>query len=291
VSLSRGAHSAGFLAPHDHACLFYRSEQDRCEALTAYALQSFARRARLVYAAGLPSRAAFVAHLSSAGIDVQRRREAGQLRLLSIDESYLANGALDPGAVVDLVRAEARAATREGWAGLAVAGDLGWLQENGCDGGSLVDYERQVHEIFAGTPATALCLYDHELLERETSSQLADVHPLCLRGGPSRGGVDWPLCLVERGHDGGLRLTGEVDLSNGDSVMRSMTAELRRRDTLVLDVSALSYIDVPTLERIWGLADQVAIRGGKLALLRPYGGVLRTLQLLGFEGLICEEDR
>jgi anti-anti-sigma factor len=80
----------------------------------------------------------------------------------------------------------------------------------------------------------------------------------------------------------GLRLTGELDLSTTETLLKAVEEPLASGEgDLLLDLSDLTFMDSSGLRVVIGLASQLEGRGGKLVLKSPGPMVLRLFDLTG----------
>jgi anti-anti-sigma factor len=92
------------------------------------------------------------------------------------------------------------------------------------------------------------------------------------------------LCeLTYRWHEDVLvaRLEGEIDMSNADQLREALTIQMTNRARgLVLELSALTYIDSAGIHVAYDLRDDLSRRGQTLRLVVPDGSVVdETLRL------------
>ena len=82
------------------------------------------------------------------------------------------------------------------------------------------------------------------------------------------------------GDERALRLIGELDLSTVDEFIGRIEDRLREgRDDLVLDASALAFIDSTGVKALVDIARRLGA-GRELVLMRPSSSASRTLDLL-----------
>lgn len=91
---------------------------------------------------------------------------------------------------------------------------------------------------------------------------------------------------VQISHDRGwpvARLVGAVDLSNVDDLAQRLEAAVTNRcPGLVVDLSAVTYLDSTGLRLVYRLARQLGDRQQRLRLVVPPGSrITRVLQLAG----------
>lgn len=86
-------------------------------------------------------------------------------------------------------------------------------------------------------------------------------------------------------------LSGEVDLSNAAEVERAITEAVPNSARgLVLDLSALSYIDSSGVRLVVSLAGSLRWRRQELVIVAPEGSSCRrVLTLAGIEGSVAVE--
>ena len=79
------------------------------------------------------------------------------------------------------------------------------------------------------------------------------------------------------------RLSGELDLSNSRSMEAAIAAATpNQAETMVLDVSALEYIDSAGIRLIYQLRERLAVRGQDLRLvIPPQSAAADALRLAG----------
>lgn len=195
----------------DHACCTYCGPVDQQGLVRRFARDVLEDGMRLLCLVHDNTADDVLERLAEARVDVSGRLAAGQLQLGSAAELYLADGRFDPDRQVGRVAARADAAVADGWAGLAVAAEMGWALDTRTDPELLVTYERRVGRIFGGTIA-ALCQYDALAFPDPLRRRIADAHPLAITTGPAgtvttRG----PAKVAEMTGIDGLQLAGEID--------------------------------------------------------------------------------
>ncbi len=92
----------------------------------------------------------------------------------------------------------------------------------------------------------------------------------------------------DHGHAVVARVTGEIDLSNAEDMGEAIALEMRHDSaTLVLDLSAVDYVDSAGIRLIYQLRQKLQARGQALRLVIPAGSpTSETLRLAGVESSI-----
>jgi anti-sigma B factor antagonist len=93
------------------------------------------------------------------------------------------------------------------------------------------------------------------------------------------------LQLSEHGHAVIARLTGEIDLSNAESIAAAIAAAVSNQAAaVVLDLSEVDYLDSAGIELIYRLRAKLAARGQALRLVIPSTSPANeALRLAGIE--------
>lgn len=142
-------------------------------------------------------------------------------------------------------------AVQDGRTGLRLVADLGTpathLDEPAGDAGvagvaRFVAWEDRLSRLALDSPVTAVCLYDRGTLDRDTLWRLVPGHAVTLTAAG-----DWSARLgIRRLPGGGLRLTGEADLTNREALRSALDALHDSPPTTgaaVIDVTALTFAD------------------------------------------------
>jgi anti-anti-sigma factor len=99
-----------------------------------------------------------------------------------------------------------------------------------------------------------------------------------------------PQLLVTIEQDGSgvvLRLTGEVDVSNADSLREIINDTLDRGpQSLVMDLAALTFADCGSLSVLAPAHDRLAAQGGELVILNAQPIIRRLLAITGLDAYV-----
>lgn len=181
-------------------------------------------------------------HDSDAGMDNGEAMANGQLMVRPTHESVLSVLGSDPATVVDGLRRAVDDALDEGWNGFRVVGDLGWATRGPACVPHLLDFEVRVGEVLAHSPAAALCQYDRYRFDADAMATLAEAHAAVV--GAVATMRDNGLSCIPLTHPApGLRLVGEVDLSNHEMLTAALNTALAGTADLHLELSELEFID------------------------------------------------
>lgn len=265
----------GRLLPGDHLCVTFSCDAERDEVVGAFIWHGLARGEKVLYLADDVATPAVLARLRRGGIaDPDRFLSQGQLTL---------SAALTPERVLWPLSAQVDRALAEGYPALRVTIEHGisdgWA---GAVDGSLIEYEAQVDLVCGGGKATAICQYDHRLLDEGALSAVLEAH----RGQAVRDPeyddgvfVATPTCCPL-----GVRFVGQLDLSSRAGAARALAAAIHRAgpyEDVHVDLSGLVFADVAGLRLFADTAEQ--LQGRALVLVAPQPLVTEMLARLGWD--------
>jgi anti-anti-sigma regulatory factor len=157
-----------------------------------------------------------------------------------------------------------------GYQALSVAGEMTWTRRAGFTPEDLLEYEARVNHFFGDPRVTGLCLYDRREFAKDLLDRIGAVHP-----GPL-------LRFTLGGWGAHVRLTGELDASNGAS-LPSILELLADADAVVmLDASELNFVDAAGAGHIVGFA---AARPHRHTVVRCARAVRQALRLVGADAV------
>ena len=202
------------------------------------------------------------AELRDRGVDV-----------LSPEAVYLSDGVFDIDRCIEASRAFIEQSVAEGYAAVRLASDAQAVLDVVDDIGALLAYERRVDALCHTVPVSGICFYDRATFGPALSSFVA-AHP--------HGAGDAQLvgsCDVGR-----VQFTGDVDLSNIDLFEALLTAATVGADDVVVDLSALSFIDVVGATTLVTVSRGLAPRG-RMKVVSPPALLVRMLETMGATNL------
>ena len=93
-----------------------------------------------------------------------------------------------------------------------------------------------------------------------------------------------PLRIMKSDHEAGLRLVGELDVSNVADLAEAIRAEVDRGGDVVLELGGLAFMDSSGIQLLIRTSRELEGRG-QLTLVSPGELVRRTLELVPVERL------
>ncbi|MEU7874000.1 MEDS domain-containing protein [Dactylosporangium sp. NPDC049140] len=157
-----------------------------------------------------------------------------------------------------------------GWPAVAVAGQMTWTDRPAWTPTDLFAYEHEVNRFFGDPRVTGLCLYDRRRFGKELLARIGAVHP-----GPL-------LAFTLGGWGAHLRLTGELDASNAESLPSILELVAGADSVVMLDASDLDFVDAAGAGHIVRFA---ASRPHRHTVVRCGRAVRQALQLVGAESV------
>ncbi|MBG0561514.1 MEDS domain-containing protein [Actinoplanes aureus] len=263
----------------DHACVVFEDDETRTRTLAAYIQAGLRRRHRILYFGGEPGEVE--AALAGQGTDPRSALAAGQLRMATVESTYLAAGHFDPLASIEGWRAASAEALAAGYRGLRAVGDMSWGATAVPGADQLPWYEANVNRVFADGYAMGLCLYDRRLFSDADLRRVCWAHPVTVDDDTDPQAVPL-LRAVRTTRPAGIRFEGEADLSNRQA-MRAILDHLVEDmpgtgEPLVVDISGLRFVDGATIRMLIDAAARAADR------LRVVGCSPHMQRLLAFNG-------
>jgi len=171
---------------HYHACVFSHSRDEEYELLGPYVREGLEWGEKAVHITDPDLRQDHCDRLTRAGIDTAAYRGAGQLEVLTWQESYLRDRIFNPREMLDLIQAALHASEAEGYPRTRMIGHMEWALEDHPGAHRLLEYEALVNDVLARHRAPAVCVYD---LNKFSGAVIADVlrtHPMVLLSGRLR---------------------------------------------------------------------------------------------------------
>ncbi|MFI1992266.1 MEDS domain-containing protein [Actinoplanes sp. NPDC020271] len=236
-----GASLLDRLGPGDHACLVYDDEPLWARSVTSFIRAGLLRHHRVLYCGQDADRLPSV--LAGHGVDVAAALRSGQLTMAGVEAAYLSDGVFDPEASLAAWEEEVETARAAGYHGMRGIGDMSWAR-HGVAMDQLSWYEAQVNRICVDGYTTGVCLYDRRLFGEPELRRVTRTHPATITRHTDPARI--PLLRGVRTGELGLRLSGEVDLSNRQALramVEHLVAGAPSRVPVTLDVSDLRFAD------------------------------------------------
>ncbi|MFI6596690.1 MEDS domain-containing protein [Nonomuraea sp. NPDC050536] len=255
----------------DHVCLPYGDQRERIDATRDFAGNGLRRRAKVMIITHTDTPEATRAWLGFAEAEA-----AGRLEILASADTHFVDGRLDPGRVLGGLAAAGERARKHGHAGLYLLVDASWGLP---DAAGQVRLEAATNALFAQGWLAAVCQYDRTLFCGADLDRAASAHPIS----PDQAMLRFTgTCLPA-----GLRISGEVDLSNRAafaSILATLEGEAAQ---VVIDATGLDYMDAGAARL---LAATAVARGERGTVITCQEAVARLLHLVRADEVITVRD-
>jgi hypothetical protein len=172
----------GMKLDSSHLCTFYQTEKQRSTSLNAFVLQALKHQEKLILIADPLNAKANLIHLERVGIDLQPYVAEGQLRVLTVHQTFLRQGAFDPSKMIAWLQNETCRARAEGYRALRIAAEMTWVLLGATSSERLIDYETGLNEALHGGECRVLCQYDGQRFFPAVLQQVLAAHPTVLVG-------------------------------------------------------------------------------------------------------------
>ena len=272
----------GWLEPGTHLCAFPRDERQMTRIATTFVDQGLSTGDQLLYVASDEQADALVAMLP-AHVHAREALATGQLRISSFAEAYGTERPSDLGTVAEGFRAAAADSRKQGFPGLRVAARMDLLEHLLGSRDDVIEWERMSTGLQHEIGVSSVCLYSRGGLDDHHAARLAAEHE-----GFSPEIAETPMAsFLAVDEPWGMRVSGEIDISNGELLQRLLLSRAAVVPTLHLDLEGLTFADVGTLSRLRSVAAGLP-ETGSLTLEGAPGFVRRTLDIcgLGHERLV-----
>ena len=237
------------LEPGTHLCAFHHDEHQLTRIAATFIGQGLSTGDQLLYVTTDGHADALLGALPGP----VRAREAlasGQLLVSSFAETYGARRPDDLGTVADGFRAAAEQSRKRGFPGLRVAAQMDGLAPLLGSVDAVLGWERMCTGLQREIGVSSVCLYDATRLDDELADLLTREH-----AGLAPELAEAPLArFLAVDEPWGLRISGEVDISNRDLLHRTLVSRAAVMPRMHLDLGGLTFADVGSLARLRAVA-------------------------------------
>jgi len=229
----------------------YRGFADLARVAAAFVGAGLAAGDRVVYLAGDRPLTEVQASLEAINTSAGPAIEVGQLMLRSFTEVYGEAGHLNLAEAANGFRVMASLAKAEGFPGLRIAAEMGDFCRALGSIEQVLAWERMATQSQQETGITSVCHYDQLRLDRWQAELIVAEH-----AGAAPQTASEPLASI-LATPRGLRISGEVDITNRHEVLRAVRARLAACHHLTIDAGELTFIDAGTFADLYRIAGEL----------------------------------
>lgn len=271
------ATALGSLEPGTHLCALHHDEGRLTRIAATFVGQGLAAGDRLLCITTDEQAEALLRALPDH-VHGRDALVAGQLLVRSFADSYGTRRPDDLGSIADGFRAVAEQSRKHGFPGLRVAAWMDGLAPLLGSSEAVLRWERMSTVLQRELGVSSVCLYDAARLDDGHAQLLAREHA---GFAPER--AEAPLAsFLAVDEPWGLRISGEVDVSNRDLLHRTLLSRAAVVPRLHVDLAGVTFADVGALVRMRAVAAGLPEHGW-LALHRVPAAILRVLSMAGLQ--------
>ncbi len=150
------------LKPTNHVVFFYESLEAKHNLLFNYLKVGLENGEATAYIASEENPSEIRNAMKRFGIEVEKYEETGALRVLGYEDFYVIEGKFDMLTTMGLIKKTYDEATRRGFKGWRVAGEMACFFEHNLIQ-ELIEYERALHRVF-DIPIIGVCAYNANMV-------------------------------------------------------------------------------------------------------------------------------
>jgi hypothetical protein len=176
-------HFAGSeLGPKRHICGFFRNAEEEYRFLLPFIKEGFDRGEKAFHAINPKLIGNHLERLRSAGIDVNRFADSGQLELCDWDQAYFLDGRFDQDRMLRMWQEVLSAAGLSGYARTRLVAHMEWALEERDGVNDLLEYEARFNLIHDAKDPV-ICAYDLRRFSVDVIMDVLRTHPMIIIGG------------------------------------------------------------------------------------------------------------
>jgi hypothetical protein len=165
-----------------HACAFFSTKEEEYRVMLPFLAEGFRAGDKLVNIIDGRHRDGQIAKLKSAGIDVGRAEQSGQLALLPWEQAHIDGGHFDQDRMLADLEKQA-AAGDDRYPATRLWSNQEWALESFSGVEDLVEYEARFNYIWPKTNNVYVCVFDAKKFSAEIMMQMMRTHPFVIIDG------------------------------------------------------------------------------------------------------------
>ncbi len=267
------------LKVNDHACLTFGEPEELLDLTAAYIRDGLTGGLRVVWLCEEPQGA--MAELSRRGVAVRSATAAGSMDVVASGDGLLSGRSFAVDHAMGWLRRQMELTSREGYAGLRVALDMGWALRPVSGIEQLPAFEEEIATALPDTRVSVLCQYDRERFDPVTLASVSTFHTRSVTAATYHSD---PLLRICRQYaPPGIRLAGQLDRSAEESLALALSETIRVDGDITINMSELSFIDLPSTRMILDAVRSMA--PDRSVVLRCGHPIASRFVLLGAAGI------
>ena len=160
----------------DHMIALYREEDEIADYVVAYIHAALLKNTRCIYITDDQDKSLTLDRLQTL---IQMLNKRDDIIILTRSDTYSKNGRFNPDKLIAMIKELTKKAIDDGYAGLAITGEISWLLDYEDGESLIIEYEWKLNEdVFNNYPVTALCRYNINMFSDEMIKNIIQVHPI-----------------------------------------------------------------------------------------------------------------
>jgi anti-anti-sigma regulatory factor len=251
------------LGAEDHACLTFGESEELFDLTAAFVRDGLAAGLKVVWVSDAgPGLAA--GELGRRGVAVEAAMATGQMTAAGWEGRLLSGQAFRADAAVGWLAGELASSGKQGFPGLRVALDMSWALRPVAGIEELPEFEEGIAAALEGSAAAVLCQYDRERFDPVTLASVAGFHTRAVAAATYY--ADALLRICRQYAPPGVRIAGELDFQAGEPLGLALAEAVRLGGDIVINMSALAFIDARCTLMIADAARTIASQGRRVVL-------------------------
>jgi anti-anti-sigma regulatory factor len=280
------------LGAEDHACLTFGESEELFDLTAAFVRDGLAAGLKVLWVSDDgPGQAA--GELGRRGVAVEAAMASGQMTAAGCEGRLLSGQAFRADAAVGWLADELASSGQQGFPGLRVALDMSWALRPVAGIEELPRFEEGIAAALDGSTAAVLCQYDRERFDPVTLASVAGFHTRAVAAATYY--ADALLRICRQYAPPGIRIAGELDFQSAEPLGLALAEALRLGGDIVINMSALAFVDARCTLMIAEAARSVASQSREVTL-RCHSEVATGFKRIGLADidgirLVADGDR
>ena len=272
------------LGAEDHACLTFGESEELYDLTAAFVRDGLSAGLKVVWLSDVSSGLA-AGELGRRGVPVTPALSRGQMTAAGWEGRLLTGRAFRASAAVGWLAGELESCKRQGFPGLRVALDMSWALRPVAGIEELPEFEEGIAAALDGSTAAVLCQYDRERFDPVTLASVGGFHTRAVAAATYY--ADTLLRICRQYAPPGIRIAGELDFQAADALGLALAEAVRLGGDVVINMSALSFVDARCTLMIADAARAAASQSRVVTLQCPpeVGKGFARIGLAGIPGI------
>ena len=164
-----------------HICAFFDSRNEEYDVLSPYYKEGIELGEEVITIVDDDRRKDHCARMKLHGVDVETSLEAGSLRVLTAEETYVKGGRFGAQRMYEMLHGALAEAHRNGHR-VRTSGVMDWALHGHAGTEELMDYESRVNFLVPTYDCTLLCVYDINEINGRMMMDILSTHPYIIHG-------------------------------------------------------------------------------------------------------------